>query len=591
MVSNSTHTGNRRAVLNLFGAASLTINGEQVSLTRKALALLYYLAVEGPTSRERLAELLWGHSGANRNLRVELHRARAAFAAHDMPIFQHASDPLRLGREVTLDTTPRTGIEMEGLEDLTPQFQDWLDLQRVASTREAGGHLRTGLLDELASRVTPPYVLVLVGAPGSGRAQFAQALAVRLGLPFKSGGGTLGAALHYEEAERATVERATAIAQADTGVHVIARSVFGEDPEFLLKLRAEADPERLRFVKLEPLKWWEAQAALPPGMPFTMGARYYLASHGNAYYLRELLKLRDPNHSDEPLPVPLTVRAKFALATRRLSAGARGALETLSVLKYWSSDTGSPAGSDFPQAMEELEREGWVNFDGEGWRFKQELARTLVLDTVPSGKRHRLGAAQPTPTAVTLSGGSTPVISATVLPEAPVWLDAPDLAGDAALVPGGIALARTCPHAKPPTITWELPDAPLLVKLSGKAVRGDADPRIAPLLRVWVVAPGAKELWLSDGCPTSAPRDVLALHSESARFQHHLLLPPGIELRVEVAAEQAVSQLAVEAWEYSLHEPANARDALSVEAVWVTGEPASNAPPSETEAPVVVPIT
>ncbi|WP_337845836.1 hypothetical protein [Thermus sp.] len=40
---------------------------------RKGLALLYYLALEGPTRRALLADLLWGHGAALQNLRVELH--------------------------------------------------------------------------------------------------------------------------------------------------------------------------------------------------------------------------------------------------------------------------------------------------------------------------------------------------------------------------------------------------------------------------------------------------------------------------------------------------------------------------------------
>lgn len=66
--------------LRLLGPGGLWLGGEAVALpTRKALGLVAYLALEGPTSRSRLADLFWSENdeeSARRNLRRELHRLR-----------------------------------------------------------------------------------------------------------------------------------------------------------------------------------------------------------------------------------------------------------------------------------------------------------------------------------------------------------------------------------------------------------------------------------------------------------------------------------------------------------------------------------
>lgn len=72
--------GPQQLTLHLLGQAGLW-RGEQavVPPTKKALGLIAYLALEGPASRARLADLLWSENdeeSARRNLRVELHRLR-----------------------------------------------------------------------------------------------------------------------------------------------------------------------------------------------------------------------------------------------------------------------------------------------------------------------------------------------------------------------------------------------------------------------------------------------------------------------------------------------------------------------------------
>ncbi len=73
--------------LRLLGPPMVSVNGQELTLpTRKALALVAYLACEGAQTRSHLAELLWGDlddDGARKNLRKELFRLR------DTPLRSH----------------------------------------------------------------------------------------------------------------------------------------------------------------------------------------------------------------------------------------------------------------------------------------------------------------------------------------------------------------------------------------------------------------------------------------------------------------------------------------------------------------------
>lgn len=80
--------------LMLWGPARLEHQGHEVKLQRKGLAILYYLALEGPTRREVLADLLWGHSAASQNLRVELYRLSQALSPLGFTAFAPGEDPL-----------------------------------------------------------------------------------------------------------------------------------------------------------------------------------------------------------------------------------------------------------------------------------------------------------------------------------------------------------------------------------------------------------------------------------------------------------------------------------------------------------------
>lgn len=130
-------TTNAPFQLMLWGPARLEHQGREIKLQRKGLAILYYLALEGPTRREVLADLLWGHSAASQNLRVELYRLSQVLSPLGFTAFAPGEDPLRLPSLVFLDRTPGPGLPLEGLEEVSTEFRAWLEGQRsqlVANT-------------------------------------------------------------------------------------------------------------------------------------------------------------------------------------------------------------------------------------------------------------------------------------------------------------------------------------------------------------------------------------------------------------------------------------------------------------------------
>ncbi len=123
--------------------------------SRKALALIAYLALEGPQPRERAADLLWTQAGARRNLRQELFLiGRSALAGALHVTASHlaltdgvAVDALDLVRgardgDLTRALAAGTGALLDGhaLED-APAFEGWLGAWR-ARLAELGREVR-----------------------------------------------------------------------------------------------------------------------------------------------------------------------------------------------------------------------------------------------------------------------------------------------------------------------------------------------------------------------------------------------------------------------------------------------------------------
>ena len=138
---------NAQSELLLFGPPELRAAGSPVELpTRKLLAVIAYLALEGESSRATLAALLWESSEerARANLRGELYRLR------DTPFagaLEEDGGRLRLARSIGSDLEGferalansdwaqalefRRGSLLEGFEvSDAPAFEDWLLLMR-----------------------------------------------------------------------------------------------------------------------------------------------------------------------------------------------------------------------------------------------------------------------------------------------------------------------------------------------------------------------------------------------------------------------------------------------------------------------------
>ncbi len=129
--------------LSLLGVARVRLNGLEVNLaTRKALALLAFLALEGTTSRSKLADLLWSdldEDAARNNLRKEVFRLRETALRDfievstsslgltnvelDLRTFLEAEDDAAL--EVYQGDF-LTGIDISG----AGIFEDWLETKR-----------------------------------------------------------------------------------------------------------------------------------------------------------------------------------------------------------------------------------------------------------------------------------------------------------------------------------------------------------------------------------------------------------------------------------------------------------------------------
>ena len=134
------------ARLLLFGPLELRFENRVVALpTRKLLALLAYLALEGPTARSRLAELLWDaiDERARANLRGELYRLKKTALGRlledrgeRLALNGVSSDIENFERAVargdwTEALALRRGALLEGLEvQDAAEFETWLALAR-----------------------------------------------------------------------------------------------------------------------------------------------------------------------------------------------------------------------------------------------------------------------------------------------------------------------------------------------------------------------------------------------------------------------------------------------------------------------------
>lgn len=559
----------------LHGPAYLEVGGKVVKLRRKGLALLYYLALEGPTRRESLADVLWGHGDALRNLRVELHRIKESLESLGLEPFANGGDPLRL-TDIELNRSPTSGTVLEGMDDISPEYQEWLERQRAMAADGTRGNARADQIADLAKRVAAPFVLVLRGEPGSGRRLMAQELATALGMTFIDGCSGTAAGLRYVVPDDETCANvATRIAEDKKNVWVIESSVFGEDDDLLLRVRAAIRPDRLRFVALDPLSWWAAKRMLPSEMLFAERARLFLASGGNQAYLTELLKLRDIVEPGAPLPVPLRVRAAFALETRRLSESARRSLESASIYQGPLSRALLDA-VGCSETLDELERTGWLTFEDAGWRFTSEISRRMLEGQMREGIKRRLHAEAAValerqgstaaaayhrarsngtwPSSVANHASSKdPAAAATpVAVGREFWLDETEIVGSFAQMEGNkVTLARTTSDRADSFVAIRLPEEPLLLRVRGRSCLEATPPtdvgdESSPL-RMTLSAAGAREVRFVTDDEVAVGADGELRLPIGERFGYWLLTPTSAELRFQ-AAPGAVIEFKVNAY-------------------------------------------
>ena len=579
---------------------------------RKGLAILAYVALEGPTPRESIADVLWGRRNALRNLRVELHRLRSAFAPTGVDPLRKAVDPLSLTRAIDVSEKPSARGFLVGLDDISPEYQSWLEHRRQLAEQNGGAPARTALLDDLEDRVRAPFVIVLQGLPGAGRRTLARALAKRLRLPYVEDLQQQRPALYYVAPEEHTLEGLPErICRDRASVWVIGRSSYGEDSRLLLHVRAGVPAERLRFVTLAPLSWLEAKHSLLEDVAFQEGASLYLAASGNPGYLAELLDLRRRGALAAPLPVPQRLRAAIALEARHLGKAARQALERLAV--HAGAFTPALLGVlDATASIDQLERSGWIRYDGSRWRFRDPLAAKLLSAGLEPGHRLRLqqaiighlrvesaaaggapghskvvssrqrgSADAPSGDASALHAPLGPVVRRVqpgpeILSEPPVT-DADDICIDGAVV----AWARLAPERRGDGVAWPLPAEARVVRLTGQvhdaidATSGPGAPRRALRLRVHGATAHAVSLGLVEAPRVEADGEVWL--PATRPFDHWILLPTGasgvhltsdlsdavIEVTVsayEVDVSTTRNGQAVDAWDVSLSAD---RDALT----------------------------
>src|SRR5690606_32879477 len=285
------------------------------------------------------------------------------------------------------------------------------------------------------------------------------------------------------------------------------------------------------------------RSVIPDDIGFDEAASIYLASAGNPGYLAELLKLRGDRPLASPLPIPQRLRAAYELEARGLSTSARQVLERLALIEGAISPRQLDVLGGAPH-VEELERCGWLVYEGGGWRFADAAAARALRGEIHEGERRRVlrliedgPEVEPRSTA----GGHTPSgeqrtdghpadghwadpgtdgngkhhgngrrhdpAQPAIVPVGrgdEVWLDDAQVAGTAARLAGD-TVTWVNPDARDHAgeIVWSLPETPVLLHLSGRVVRArsDGEPAVTGspkhLLRLSLVGAGAHDLLLS----------------------------------------------------------------------------------------------
>lgn len=152
---SDTHPNDPRVKLDPFGPPCLSVGDRLLRLgSRKALAVVLVLALDGAQSREHLAALLWPDvdgAAARRNLRRELFRLRS-FA---LPVAERDDGAVELATVPALDPLDGGradgGEPLQGLDALAgEQFDAWLQRTRLRLQARRGAAWRESARDAQA---------------------------------------------------------------------------------------------------------------------------------------------------------------------------------------------------------------------------------------------------------------------------------------------------------------------------------------------------------------------------------------------------------------------------------------------------------
>jgi hypothetical protein len=382
--------------LPLWGVAQLEFENQVVPIRKKSLAILYYLALEGATSRDTLADLIWDRLDATSNLRVELHDLRLKLQPLGIQAFPRGQNPLKLPDGIVLESgkrnsesrnssaQPMDGLE-RGLDQISPAFEQWLAARRrslIDPVQATWG--REKLIATLATQVQNANVLVLSGLPGFDTTNVVRELARNLNLSFVEGMTGPAKSLKFLKQPFAqnTLEN---IVEHTEGVVVVSLSTFGELPRLILELEEQLSESRLIYFDLKPLSWVDARGGPLVRLSFSQAAQYYLETQGNPTHLQYLLTGSQNNvQGQKPYS---KIASKIQLEARDLGHEARLALERLSI-QPGSIPDGLIRALVAEPYLDELERSGWLRFS-DAWYISYESVRRLIYTSNKPGFRVR----------------------------------------------------------------------------------------------------------------------------------------------------------------------------------------------------------
>lgn len=552
--------------LQVYGPAGLKGPQGRLGLRRKSLAILYWLAFEGPTHRERLADLLWDTADPLSNLRVELNSINNQLRAAGHPGLEPQEDPLSLPRGVVLAPAAPGGDQpLEGLDGFEPDFQEWLDWRRARLRGPAVPLAGFEPLLATLGSLRAPHLLVAETLPFAGAGEFAEALARHLRLPFMPLGTTPGRAgvrLIAAPYPEGTVARVLADRQS---IHVLERPFFGPDPTELLQLRFGMQAADISYVKLSKPGWFAARSHLLVDTAFPEAAEAYLASAGHPGCLAEILAMPKELRG----AVPQKYRAALELNLRRLTPACRHALEELAVAGHL------PAARELllqqhAGPVQELVEERWLACTETAWEFTSGFAAGLLRRSLAPAtfraacgrvallleqagrsadadamRRHAAGEpASRTATAPRQARAAAPRKKRVRAAPEERFQDVPRLFGSGAdRAQELVAFVRGATPAEEGGLVFSLPGAPELLRLSGSAHSPVANGSRSPgEPRLTLLVDGEARAVLSPGLSEGMRGKHLQLPLPE-QFDYWFLLPAAGDLALTSGGCNAVIEL------------------------------------------------